>query len=106
MRFAYPLQFFTQNAIIDKRLITNIMINQSKNGVRHCLIFSFLLTTIFTWGLPALQAQELTGYRIPNTVVHEISSDLTGSDYEILVWLPYTYDKVESKRPFQPVLTG
>jgi len=74
---------------------------------RYCRSFQILLALLPLVSAQWVQADAMSGYQIPNTVVHKLSSELTGSDYEILVWLPYTYDKVaENRYPVLYILDG
>ncbi len=54
-----------------------------------------------------VQAGDIPRYGIPNSEVRKISSELTGKDYEILIWLPHFYEEeVEKKYPVLYILDG
>ncbi len=69
--------------------------------------YQILLSFITLFFSMSVQAGNLSRYEIPNSGVHQLSSELTGSDYEILVWVPNSYAKEpERKYPVIYILDG
>ncbi len=67
-------------------------------------IFLSFIALLFIIGA---QAGNLPRYGIPSSEVRKLSSELTGSDYEILVWLPHSYVKeTDKKYPVIYILDG
>jgi predicted alpha/beta superfamily hydrolase len=45
-----------------------------------------------------VQTGDLPRYEIPNSEVRQLSSKFTGSDYEILIWMPDSYGKETNRK--------